>query len=87
MSEWINIITDSIIEGSGGSLEFTRKAGREIQSLIRRKDFSKNEGRRILQYLRSQSEMITCSSDVKRYLSLLFCIKYKHREHDDAQYR
>jgi hypothetical protein len=66
MSEWINIITDSTIEGSGGSLEFTRKAGREIQSLIRRKDFSENEGRRILQYLRSQSEMIPFGSYLKR---------------------
>ncbi len=87
MSEWINIITDSTIEGSGGSLEFTRKAGREIQSLIRRKDFSENEGRRILQYLRSQSEMIPFGSYLKRYLSLRFGIKYNHREQDDAQYR
>ena len=87
MSEWINIITDSTIEGSGGSLEFTRKAGREIQSLIRRKDFSENEGRRILQYLRSQSEMIPFGSYLKRYLSLRFGIKYNQREQDDAQYR
>ena len=71
MSEWINMITDNTIDWSNNSLEYTRKAGRDIQSLVRRRDFSENDSRMILRYLRSQSEIIPFGQYLKRYILLL----------------
>lgn len=87
MSEWINMITDNTIDWSNNSLEYTRKAGRDIQSLVRRRDFSENDSRMILRYLRSQSEIIPFGQYLKRYIYQRFGRKYGLGKDDDAAYR
>jgi len=68
MSRWTDIITDSTISRTDNFLDFTMRASKNMQLLIRKEDFSERDSEEILQYLLGQVEYISFGQYLKRYM-------------------
>lgn len=87
MTRWTDIITDSTISRTDNFLDFTMRASKNMQLLIRKEDFSERDSETILNYLLGQAEYISFGQYLKRYMFQTMEVRGDFEEIPNAFYK